>query len=323
MAALLGEAAGLAAAKSEEQDDARGGNNAAAAPDAELPDGKAEVGASGGGAAPMDVDLASGGGDQQQQEVQQGAALQAAGSSAVQLKQEQADEEQERQAGAAQPPPASQQQQQQAAAAGLPPKAQPPAYAGKPQRRPSMSKLMKTESLQPSSAGVSQSGADGGTETEAGAAVEQGPQPIRPVSVRCVGMQAQALPSTGTVTVWSRCYCCPTLHSALVHTSLPLPAPCCSHTCIPNVMPLSCLPSRPAAPRQVSPNDDMDDSDAEHTYLREKRMRRPARLWRTARERAVWLRMLHAATSADQAAYCAYIMCDRCAWLAGWLMVGA
>jgi hypothetical protein len=55
----------------------------------------------------------------------------------------------------------------------------------------------------------------------------------------------------------------------------------------------------------------MDDSDAEHAYLREKRMRRPARLWRTARERAVWLRMTRDARSADQTAYAAYIMCDR------------
>jgi hypothetical protein len=31
---------------------------------------------------------------------------------------------------------------------------------------------------------------------------------------------------------------------------------------------------------QVTPDDDLEDSDAEHAYLREKRMRRPARLWR-------------------------------------------
>lgn len=55
----------------------------------------------------------------------------------------------------------------------------------------------------------------------------------------------------------------------------------------------------------------MDDSDAEHAYLREKRMRRPARVWRSARERAVWLRMTQAAESAEQAAYCTWILCDR------------
>ena len=75
----------------------------------------------------------------------------------------------------------------------------------------------------------------------------------------------------------------------------------------PHSSPATHPPTHP----QVSANDDMDDSDAEHTFLREKRMRRPARLWRSARERAVWLRMVRAVRSADQAAYCAYIMCDR------------
>ena len=66
----------------------------------------------------------------------------------------------------------------------------------------------------------------------------------------------------------------------------------------------------------------MDDSDAEHTFLREKRMRRPARLWRSARERAVWLRMVRGAQSAEQAAYCAFILCDR--WvLASWVAARA
>ena len=98
---------------------------------------------------------------------------------------------------------------------------------------------------------------------------------------------------------------------------------------------LACLPRhhRPADPRtplplplilpQVCVNDDMDDSDAEHAYLREKRMRRPARVWRSARERAVWLRMTQAAETAEQAAYCTWILCDRWArrvWMAcGWL----
>lgn len=56
----------------------------------------------------------------------------------------------------------------------------------------------------------------------------------------------------------------------------------------------------------------MDDSDLEHQHLREKRMRKPARLWRSARERAVWLRMARDATTAYEAAYCTYILCDRC-----------
>lgn len=60
----------------------------------------------------------------------------------------------------------------------------------------------------------------------------------------------------------------------------------------------------------------MDDSDAEHAWLREKRMRKPARLWRSARERAVWLRMTRAAETAQDASYCAYILCDR------WVPVG-
>lgn len=55
----------------------------------------------------------------------------------------------------------------------------------------------------------------------------------------------------------------------------------------------------------------MDDSDAEHTFLREKRMRKPARLWRSARERAVWLRMARDARTPQEAAYAAYILCDR------------
>lgn len=62
-------------------------------------------------------------------------------------------------------------------------------------------------------------------------------------------------------------------------------------------------------------DDDMDDSDAEHAWLREKRMRKPARLWRSARERAVWLRMARAAETAQDASYCAYILCDR--WVLG------
>lgn len=66
-------------------------------------------------------------------------------------------------------------------------------------------------------------------------------------------------------------------------------------------------------------DDDLDDSDAEHAYLREKRMRRPARLWRSGRERANWLKTVLAAkdsagtsdAAATQAAYCTFLFCDR------------
>jgi hypothetical protein len=72
--------------------------------------------------------------------------------------------------------------------------------------------------------------------------------------------------------------------------------------------------------RPVTLNDEFDDSDAEHAYLREKRMRRPARLWRSPRERAVWLKLvLNAKKSATdgisnsgaQAAYCTHMLYDR------------
>lgn len=68
----------------------------------------------------------------------------------------------------------------------------------------------------------------------------------------------------------------------------------------------------------VTADDDMDDSDAEHAYLREKRMRRPARLWRSARERATWIksartasRALDSGVGAVQTAFVAYLLCDR------------
>lgn len=73
-------------------------------------------------------------------------------------------------------------------------------------------------------------------------------------------------------------------------------------------------------PRPVTVNDEFDDSDAEHAYLREKRMRKPARLWRSARERAVWLKTVLVARRAAeqgsagasaQAAYCAHMLYDR------------
>ena len=71
-------------------------------------------------------------------------------------------------------------------------------------------------------------------------------------------------------------------------------------------------------PHPVSIDDDLDDSDVEHTYLREKRMRKPARMWRSGRERAVWLKtVLHAAAVTDegassvQATYAAFVLADR------------
>lgn len=75
----------------------------------------------------------------------------------------------------------------------------------------------------------------------------------------------------------------------------------------------------------VSMDDDLDDSDAEHAYLREKRMRRPARLWRSGRERAVWIKSVCATarnanlstaasrhgSAASQVTYCAALLDDR------------
>lgn len=70
-------------------------------------------------------------------------------------------------------------------------------------------------------------------------------------------------------------------------------------------------------PSPVTCDDDYDCSEAEHTYLREKRMRKPARLWRSGRERAVWLKGLLQAAEAPRAVgstkvtYSAYILGDR------------
>jgi hypothetical protein len=75
----------------------------------------------------------------------------------------------------------------------------------------------------------------------------------------------------------------------------------------------------------VSMDDDFDDSDAEHAYLREKRMRRPARLWRSGRERAVWIKSVcttarnadlsttssQHGSAASQITYCAALLDDR------------
>jgi len=68
--------------------------------------------------------------------------------------------------------------------------------------------------------------------------------------------------------------------------------------------------------RHVVRDDEFDDSDAEHAYLREKRMRKPARLWRTPRERAVWVKSVKQAVKAGGAAavqvtYCAYLLVVR------------
>jgi len=72
-----------------------------------------------------------------------------------------------------------------------------------------------------------------------------------------------------------------------------------------------------AQPSPVTCDDDYDCSEAEHTYLREKRMRKPARLWRSGRERAVWLKGVLQAAEAPAAVGCtqatlnAYILGDR------------
>jgi hypothetical protein len=195
MAALLGEAPPPQAGGPEERDDAQGGTSgdgAAVAPHVKAePAGEGE--GEGAGAAPMDVD-----GEQRQGAKKEegeegrldgapvgGPRLHAASSSAALHSQDAASEEAARQAGAAQPPAVAQQ-----AAAGLPPRAQPAAGPGsgsgsaaKPPLHPSVARLAKADSLQPSSAGVSQSGGEaGGTETEAGTTVDQeGPQQLRPV----------------------------------------------------------------------------------------------------------------------------------------------
>jgi hypothetical protein len=173
MAALLGEQARPAGVKSEEQDDAQGGNNNAAASEAV----KQERGKEAAAADAMDVDAAAAGGDDQRTaaaaaggEEQQGG-LRASGSSAVLCKEPQADGQQ---AGAA--PRRQSGAQDQAGAPGS-------AGAQKPPLHPAVAKLAKQDSMQPSSAGVSQSGAEGGaTETEAGTTVDQAAQPLRPVS---------------------------------------------------------------------------------------------------------------------------------------------
>lgn len=76
-------------------------------------------------------------------------------------------------------------------------------------------------------------------------------------------------------------------------------------------------PNPPRRSIPVDQDDDYDCSDAEHTYLREKRMRKPARLWRSGRERSVWIRgVLTAAAASDAAAassvtFSAYVLGDR------------
>ncbi len=67
----------------------------------------------------------------------------------------------------------------------------------------------------------------------------------------------------------------------------------------------------------VDQDDDYDCSDVEHAYLREKRMRKPARLWRSGRERSVWIRGVldaaaaSSAAAASRVAFAAYILGDR------------
>ena len=310
MAALLGEEPPARNARPEEQDDAQGGYNAAAAV-------KVEPGA--------------------------------------EVKAEAMEVEGERQQGSAQPP-ATQQQQQQRAEGEAP---------SKPPLHPAVAKLQKADSMQPSSAGLSQSGGEGGgTETEAGTVEQAAPL----VPVRALGVVVAV--GGGSRQRHGR-----RLPGAAARCGLPVVLPVYS-ACVP--LTLSLQPRLPH--RQVTADDDMDDSDAgagggghgggagagastagqqnqgragrrlvrhwkigglinpatshfhslahptlpttsptrppaatlaEHTFLREKRMRKPARLWRSARERAVWLRMARAATTAEQVSYSAYILCDR------------
>lgn len=189
MAALLGEQPRLGS----EQQEVQGGNNAAAAVKAEV---KAEGNGAvkqepAGGAAPMDVDGEAGGDSQQvaaagaaqQQRPADGAGpLQASGSSAARFKEEPQEHAQQT---AAQPPAAQQQQQP-----GLPPRLPSPLQPGgtgqKPPLHPNLARVKAADSsAQPSSAGISQSGAEGGgTETEAGTTVDQEAAPLRPVSAR-------------------------------------------------------------------------------------------------------------------------------------------
>ena len=177
MAALLGELGRPAGVKSEEQDDAQGGNNNAAAAEAVKQEGGKEAAAAGDA---MDVDAAAAGGDDQQTaaaaaggEEQQGG-LRASGSSAVLCKEE--PQAEGRQAGAGAAGRRQSVAQDQAGAPGS-------AGAQKPPLHPAVAKLAKQDSMQPSSAGVSQSGAEGdATETEAGTTVDQAAQPLRPVS---------------------------------------------------------------------------------------------------------------------------------------------
>lgn len=182
MAALLGEAPQPGAeVKPEEEDTAQGGGGGAGSEAAARV--KEEAGA---GVKPeaMEVDGVAPGRSEQPPAEQQGAALPASGSSAALVKEEQPQD------GAQPPAPHA----QQAAAAGLPPRPPSPAQqqqqqqqrgpAGKPPLHPAVARLAKADSMQPSSAGVSQSGAEaGGTETEAGTTVEQQEaQPLHPVS---------------------------------------------------------------------------------------------------------------------------------------------
>ena len=182
MAALMGEQP----RPGSEQHEVQGGNNAAADVKTELSAGVKQE-AAGGVPAPMDVDGEAGGDSQQvvaaggavqQQAADAPGPLQASGSSAHLFKEEPQEHAQQT---AAQPPAAQQQQ------AGLPPRPPSPQQAGssaqKPPLHPNLARVKAADSsAQPSSAGVSQSGAEGGTETEAGTTVDQEAQPLRPVS---------------------------------------------------------------------------------------------------------------------------------------------
>ena len=181
MAALLGEQP----RPGSEQQEVQGGSSVA-------PDVKAEPAAGvkqeadGGAAAPMDVDGEAGGDSQQvaaaaggEQHAATGGAgpLQASGSSAQLFKEEPQEHAQQ----TAAQPPAAQQQQQPGLPPRLPSPLQPGGGAQKPPLHPNLARVKAADSsAQPSSAGVSQSGAEG---TEAGTTVDQEAQPLRPVSI--------------------------------------------------------------------------------------------------------------------------------------------
>ncbi len=215
MAALLGEQP----RPGSEQQEVQGGSRVAADVKAEPAEGVKQEPAGGAGAA-MDVDGEAGGDSQQvaaaggEQHAAAGGAgpLQASGSSAQLFKEEPQEHAQQ----TAAQPPAAQQQQQPGLPPRLPSPLQPAGGAQKPPLHPNLARVKAADSsAQPSSAGVSQSGAEGGgTETDAGTTVDQEAQPLRPVSTA---------PAQASVE-HACCACCACCRSALC-SMMPL-CPC-------------------------------------------------------------------------------------------------